>query len=75
MAQQYDPNFNQVPLPAVNPQMAAPVGVDLGIQRVEAEFNRQEAGLRENIAQQKQNMRIATLIISHAKWCRYDAYS
>ena len=58
MAQQYDPNFNQVPLPAINPQMAAPVGVDLGIQRVEAEFNRQEAGLRENIAQQRQNMRI-----------------
>ena len=50
----YDPNFNQIQAPQMTPQLN-PGQVDLGIERVAAEFSRQESGLRENMKQMREN--------------------
>ena len=54
MATQYNPEFNQIKAPQMTPQLN-PGQVDLGIERVSAEFSRQESGLRENMKQMRDN--------------------
>jgi len=56
IAMQYNPEFNQIKAPQVSPQLN-PGQVNLGIDRVAAEFDRQEAGLRKNMDQMRENER------------------
>ena len=50
----YNPEFNQIQAPQIQPQLN-PGRVDVGISQVSAEFSRQEAGLRSNLQQMREN--------------------
>ena len=52
--QQPQLNFNQIQTPAINPQLNAQQ-INLGIDQVQAEFNRQEQGLQANKEQMRAN--------------------
>jgi len=52
--QQPQLNFNQIQAPAINPQLNAQQ-INLGIDLVQAEFNRQEQGMRANKEQMQRN--------------------
>lgn len=56
MATQYEPNLNQVQQQRVNPSLQAET-IDLGINQVAREFQRQEAGLRDNMKAMADNQR------------------
>ncbi len=52
--QPFQANFNQIQAPRVNPQIQAEQ-IDLGIDKVAAEFQRQESGLKSNMQQMQNN--------------------
>lgn len=52
--QPFQPNFNQIQAPGVTPQLNAQQ-IDLGIDRVAAEFSRQESGRRQNLQAMRDN--------------------
>jgi len=51
---QYQPDFNQVQAQQIQPQLN-PGQVDLGIDKVAAEFSRQERGMKQNLEQERAN--------------------
>ena len=54
--QPFQPNFNQIQAPGVSPQNNAEQ-IDLGINRVAAEFSRQESGMRQNLQAMAENQK------------------